>query len=92
MYRLKKVSTDGEVTRNDTAHREKQKKSLASSNLVSVIPGCNFGEHIYIFGTDHKQASIWLSDHLTGASKVEEIIKRMECEKLFSVLISNERA
>lgn len=92
MYRLKKVDTDGEIIRNDNQNREKQKKNCASANLVSVIPGFNFGESIYIYGDNHKQAAQWLSDHLTGASKAEEIIKRVQCEKIYNVLISNERA
>ena len=90
MHRLKKA--DGKPIKNDREQREKQKIQFASDNLVSVIGGVNYGEHIYIYGTNHKQASTWLSENLRDTTKGQEILKRLECEKTYNVLISNERA
>lgn len=90
-YAIREAMAEYErLSATDKEARNKTKQMFASDNLVSVISGVNFGESIYIYGKNHAQAAEWLAEKLTGATKTEEILIRLDCEKDFNVLISNE--
>lgn len=74
----------------DTEYFLRQKKISSMKSLgYSTIPSIHF-DTINIYGENHALAAEWLTSAIQNSSKADEILKRMECEKLFSVIVSCE--
>lgn len=92
-YLIKKGMEDYKgIAQTDREARQIMKQQYKADNLETIIDGVNFGEHIYIYGKKHIEASEWLADKLKGTTKTEEILTRLDCERDFEVIVSNERA